>query len=493
MNLKKRWLPDIFFIGLLLVLAYIPWKQLTELVIRGDGFVYMVSPTIKEFFSRDYFYTGFELSAAVFGWLLPKLYKTNISYYFYTSLVVMMVINVLFYILLRVITKHKLIAFLGALLFAVNYFGNFDMYSQHCYCFFMERIVAVPFLIASFIFLHLFLEKSRLRFYFISLAFYFFGIGIAHFGVLFTAPFLFYPIFWNTFTGKINKKSFIKGIVIGLSFLIISGFFVLIQRIHESGFEQKFGLIEYLLKPQITQYPAKILRQLAYWSEYEPVFSNIEKPYLYSFLDIKHAVVSTPYIVILYAIAAFVIYKKLRSARALLLTTIFGTGAIFYLNAWFGQYDVFFQPGTNRYLYFPTFLLVMFWMLFMRVLWQSKHMLMKLAVIILIFAYYFINSRLISDTFRDILSWDRSTKITYNYMASMRERLRKGTLVVASYPEVGVYESQFFTEQIGNREVEFLAEQHPYRDWNKVATLSATVIRLHYDKKCDCIKEQKIK
>lgn len=492
MNLKNKWFPDLVFIGLLLVLAYIPWRYLPELVIRGDGFVYMVSSTIKDFFNRDYFYTGFELSAGVFGWLLPKLYKTNISYYFYTSLFVMMVINILFYILLQVITKHKLISFFGALLFAVNYFGNFDMYSQHCYCFFIERIIPVIFMIPAFIFLHLFLEKQKTKYYLTSLLFYFVGIGMGHFSVLFTAPYLLYPLFWYLFKNK-NKIPRIKAVLIGGSYLLISGFFVLIQRIHESGFEQKFGLIEYLLKPQITQYPEKILRQLAYWSEYIPTLRNIEKPYLYGFLEIKHAVASTPYIVILYAIAAFVIYKKLPSQRALLLTTIFGTVTIFYLNAWFGQYDVFFQPGANRYLYFPTFLLVIFWMLFLWILWKSKHIFMKLAIIVLVFVYYFINSRLISDTLKDILFWDRSTKVTYNHMNSMRGRLPKGTLVVAPYPEVGVYESKFFTEQIGGKDVEFLAEYHPYKDWNKVATLSAMVIKLHYDKRCDCIKEQKIK
>ena len=164
---------DIFFILLLLLLSIFAWRKIPDLVIRGDGFVYMVSSTLNEIFSRRYWYTGFETSAAILGTILPKLYKTNISLYFYTSLTLMMCINVLMYLFLRVVTKHRVISFFGALLFATNYFGNLDMYSQHCYCFVMERVVTAPFLLLALLFLHKFLEKNIFKFYLGSLVFYF--------------------------------------------------------------------------------------------------------------------------------------------------------------------------------------------------------------------------------------------------------------------------------------------------------------------------------
>lgn len=492
MNKLRQLRLDLFFIFLLLSLSIFAWRQIPELVIRGDGFVYMVSSTLTEFFSRTYWYTGFEISAAILGSILPNLYKTNIALYFYTSLTFMMFINVVFYILLKVITKDKIISFFGALLFAVNYFGNFDMYSQHCYCFFMERIVAVPLLLASFIFLHLFLKKRKLLLYLISLAFYSFGIGIAHFTVLFTAPYLFYPLFWYLFKNK-NKISKIKGLLIGGSYLLISGFFVLIQRIHESYFGPKLEFMEYFLKPHVTQYPEKIIRQLTYWSEYEPIVRSFDQSSLHRLFDVQNAISSTPYIISLYILIAFIIYKKLPSQRAILLTTIFGTATIFYLNAWFGQYDVLYQPGANRYLYFPTFLLVLFWTFFLLMLWRSKHKYMKLFALVFVLGYYLLNWLIIRDNFKDVLTWDRSTKVTYKHMTSMRPKLKKHTLVVAEYPEVGVYESKFFTEQIGRGEVRFLGEYHPYEDWRKIASVSAYVIMLRYEKVCDCVKEERIK
>lgn len=485
---------DFFLILFLLALAYIPWQQLPQLVIRGDGFVYMVSQTLDEFFSRTYWYTGFETSAAVLGMILPKLYKTNISLYFYTSLTVMMFINILFYVLLRVIIKHKLISFFGALLFAVNYFGNFDIYSQHCYCFFIERIVSVPFLIPAFIFLHLYLEKAKIKFYFISLAFYLFGVGIAHFAVLFTAPYLIYPFFWYVFKKKKKflKRDFIKSMALGISYLGISVFFVLIQRIHDSH-TLKHSFLEFLLTPHVSQYPQKIVRQLVHWSQYEPIIRSIGVSSLRDSLSIENAAAITPYIVLIYLLASILIYKNLQHMRALLLTSVVGTALIFYINAWFGQYDVLYQPGSNRYLYFPTFLLVLFWTLFVWVFWQSRHIIGKFIVLILVTLYYLLNWLLIYDMFSHVLSWDRSTKVTYNYMTSMRNRLSKDTLVVASYPEVGVYESRFFTETIGNGEVEFASVEDPYKDWKKTATLSAHVIKLTYSRTCDCVREEKIK
>lgn len=486
-------LTDFFLIALLLALAYIPWRQLPELVIRGDGFVYLISSTLNTFFSKDYFYTGFELSAAVLGSILPKFFKTDMNLYYATSLFVMMIINILFYILLRVITKNTLISFFGALMFAVNYFGNWDIYSQHCYCFFMERIVAVPFLLIAFIFLHLYLEREKIKFFLISLTLYFLGIGIAHFTVFFTAPFLLYPFFWNIFQKKFNKKSLIKGIAIGIVFFAVSVFFVLIQKISYSQIGPEHGFIEYFVNLQENRYPEKIIRQLVYWSQYEPVIRNIGISSLRDSLTPENASAITLYVVFIYLFAFLLIFKSLRHLRALLFTTVVGTAFIFYLNSWFGQYDVLFQPDANRYLYFPTILLVIFWTLFIFILIRSRKLWLQIVIFGVVGLYYILNSILISESFRDVLGWDRSTKVTYNHITTMRDRLEKNTLVVAPYPEVGAYESVFFTEQLGKEEVVFLGEENPYRDWRNIASRSAHVIKLKYSKKCDCVKERVIK
>lgn len=492
-NKAKSDIVDLLLILTLLILAYIPWQQLPQLVIRGDGFVYLISQTIDTFFNKEYFFSGFELSAVVLGSILPKLYKTNMELYFYTSLSVMMLINVLFYILLRVITKHKLISFFGALMFAVNYFGNWDMYSQHCYCFFVERIVGVPFILTAFIFLHLYLEKNKLRHYVTSLGFYFFGIGIAHFGVLFSAPYFLYPFFWTVFQRKPSKKSMLKGLLVGLSFFAISAFFVLAQKISYGQIGPTQGIVQYFLNPAENKYPEKIVRQFVYWSQYEPIIKNFDIIGSYKYLDVKNAQDTTTNIVILYFIVALIVYKKLPHMKSLLFTTILGTISIFFLNSWFGQYDVLNQPESNRYLYFPTFLLVLFWTLFLLVLWQGKSLLLKVFVVFFVFIVYLLNWLLLHSSIKDVLIWDRSTKVTYDYMTEISNKLPKNSLVVAGYPEVGVYESVFFTEQLGNGEVTFIGEENPYRDWKKIATMSAHVIKLQYFKKCDCVKEKIIK
>lgn len=487
----KKWRFDLLLLVLLLILAYIPWRQLPELVIRGDGFVYMLSATQNEFLNRHYFYTGFENSAIFFGIFLPKLFSTNIALYFTFSLFVMMVINVLFYIMARVIFKNKIIAFSAAFIFALNYFGNFDMYSQHCYCFFLERVIPVIFMIPAFSFLHLFLEKQKPKYYLISLLLYFLGIGIGHFSLLFTAPYLLYPFFWYFVK---NKKiiSRIKGVWIGGSYLLISGFFVLIQRIHESGFGPKLGLVEFLLKPQITQYPEKILRQLTYWSQYPPLVKNIGT-YPISLLDSSNAEILAPYIFIAYLVVSVIIFKVLPKARALLLTTIFGTLSIFYLNSWFGQYDVLYQPGANRYLYFPTILLSLFWALFLWVLLKNGKNWGKTIFVVLLLAYFSLNSWLIVSNLKQIFIWDQSTKAFFSHIVATRKYLSTNTLVVVPRPEFWVQEDEFFTTHLGKGNVRYMSENNGYLDWKKIASSSAHVIKLSYDNNCDCVLEERIK
>lgn len=490
----KKYKSDIVLILILLALASLVWKDIPKLVIRGDGFVYMVASTLNEFFSRKYWFTGYETSATIFGLILPKLFKTNISLYLYTSLGLMMAINTIFYILLRVLTKDRTISFFIALLFAVNYFGNFDMYSQHCYCYIFERVFGAPFLLSAFLFLHLFLEKNKKKYLFISLGFYLFGVGLARFAILFTAPYLVYPFFWQIFAKKKIQMNrvFTKGVLVGLLYLAISGFIVFLQFRYE-GDMGKNKFLDYLLHPNVNQYPQKIIRQFVYWSQYQPAIINFLDSPVYRFIDIRNAERSTPFITFIYIVAALYVYIKLPRQRAILLTTLVGSAVTFYVNAWFGQYYVLSQPGANRYLYYSTFLLVIFWGLFIWIFWKRNSTFSKMMVIMVLIAYFFLNWRLISGNFNDVLQWDRSTKLIFDHMTSMRPKLGRNTLIVAPDPEVWVYESNYFTEQIGKGEVKFVSDRGPYVDWIKEASVSSKVIRLHYDKKCDCVKEETIK
>ena len=486
---------DIILVFILLFFTYKAWNLLPQMTIRADGFLYMFGTSHERFFNTPLFFTGFENSAMIFGYIFSKIYGVHLSLYYWTVLFVIVVINVLWYITIKKITKRSVVAFSAALLFGVNYFGVYDMVSTHCYCFFLERIIPTVLLIPSFLFLHLFLEKKNMQFFIISILFYFLGVGLGHFTVLFTSFFLFYPIFWFIFNEKKIKKK-MQGVVYSLSYLALSGFFILIQQINESGLgPRKWGFFEFLLDPEKYMYVKKILLQYVYSSQYLSVLRNYIADSLQSFVDPLKAEMLVPYTVLVYIIAAVVIYKRLPKQRPMLFTVLFGTTVIFYLNAFFNQYDMLNFSGANRYLYFPTFLLTIFWSYFLWAVFFQKKNLLAIVGIGLLVLYFFINSLLIEGNFRHELRWNKSTRAVFDYIIATRPTVSKNTLVITPYPEFGSQESTFFTEQLGIGEVRYMSIHNPddVDTWEKQASASAHVIKIKYDKSCSCIVEEKIK
>ncbi|GEM_PF-4337257 len=490
---KRKLLSDAFFISLLVILFSYAWRLLLKETIRGGGYVYLFDYFQGWWWGRKLTFTGFQTAAIISSGLSVKFFGENMFLYFLLEFFVLLVIALLFYMLMRIITKKPIIAFAASLIFSVNYFGNFDIIMA-CYCYLGERVIVVPFLILSLLFLHLFLEKNKNKFLFISISSYFLGVGLGHFSVLFTAPFLFYPFFWYIFK-KVQLKNVIKGGLLGSCYLAISGFFIYIQQINESGFNKEVSILQYLLNPNVFHYPEYMLRQLVYWSQY-PVILNAfldGRSEIHNVTSVLNAIQITPYVGIIYLLSSVFIYIRLPKYRYLLFTAIFSTAVIFFLNPWFGQYVVSNQVGTNRYLYYPTFLLSIFWALFLWALFfREKSWKMSVGVIVL--AVYFItNARLLSDAFYERGWVNKPTKAITNHFVNMRKDLTKGTLVVGSYPAITTNEATFFTERLGKNEVIFMSEEDSYTDWRKIASTSSSVIKLSYDKNCRCVKEEKIK
>lgn len=482
---------DNYFLALLLiVLTYASWQQLPQLPIRSDGFVYLFE-NMQRWWGNPYAITGFETAAVAFGGFFAKLFGPNIQLYLWAELIWVLLISVVFFIFMKVLTKKLIVAFSGALIVSSSYFGNWDMLSHHCYCFFLERITVVPLLIASLIFLHLYLEKVKLKYYLISLGFYFMGVGLAHFSVLFTAPYLLYPFFFRFFNHR-NKKDIIWGGLIGISYLLLSIFFVLIQQINESGLRPTWGFFEFMVNPQRFHYVENMIHQLVFWSQYPPLLRHMDETFPFHHLTVQNASSLASGVIIVYVIAAVLIYRSLPKQRAILATCIVGIATILYLNAYFHLNDVA-QPDANRYMYFPTFLYAIFWSHFLwAAFFKHRNKLLVVTGILVLVGYYVINSWLITSKIREIVyNWEKSTLAIFNKFYEINDSLRRGTVVVGPWPEIGSQEAQFFTEQLGRGRVIYLSDYNP--NWQEIATSSAHAIKISYDKDCRCVKEEKLK
>ncbi len=492
-NLWKKNYKDFFLVLFLIGLSFYAWRFLPDWIIQRQGFMYFDPRTLNTYLNNP---LGLLSTAQVTGVLLSsvvvKLVGVNMPLYMWIQLIVMLFIGVLFYFVVKVVTRNHFIAFSASLMYTISYFGNFAMYMVDYSAHFLERAsVNVIFLLLSFLFLHLFLEKTNKKYYIISLTFYFLGIMSSHFSILFTGPYFFYPFFWNIF----NKKNALKGFATGMSYLLISGFFIYLSSIGVDPILRKHvSFLQFILHPQEYHYFEGILIQLTYWSQYPSVIQAIllDIPPL-SLLNPIDAAPLKPFIATAYLAAILLIYKTLVNKRALLLTTILGTVSIFLFNLYLGRYDPFNSGDTNRYLYFPTYLLVIFWSLFLWVLLKNKNVGLKIAGAILLISYCIINMRLLSINFAISYANTRSQRAIYNYIIKTRSKFKPNTLVIAPYPDIAEYEGPFFTYQLGKGQVTYLSDSASISNWPDVASSSSHVISFKYNIECRCVLEKTLK
>ncbi len=490
---------DLFLVTIILLIALFVWYPLTNFALTGLGFVYLTKSFQVEHFVFPVSLADFYWFALLTGIVFSKVFTTHMSLYYWTELIFLLATFVLYYYLILSIFNKRLIAFVAAITFSVNYFGYGDIIGSGLYPWFQERIPLMLFLIPSFLFLHKHLISNKNKFLIYSLVLFFLGIGISHWGILFLAPYIFYPICWSLFKNK--KLEFKKSILTSSSYLLIAAFFVVIQNSTWPGAGPTWGFMEYLLNPFQHQYPEKIFRQLVYWSSYLPIFEIFKNGYplypaspLYYFINPEPSMRYAKYIAVIYPLAALIIYKKLPQFRALLFTLILSTLAMFYLNSYWGRYEIFNQAGANRYLYLPTYLLIIFWALFFVAFLQNKkkrkgnkfYVFKILICFLFIMIYLLLNFWLINDSLKWKNESYKKVNLYWDYVVKQARNWEKNTLVILPFKYIDPQGTAFLNDYINK--VYFITSEE---DWKKIATSSATskVIRIEFDEFCRCAKE----
>ncbi|MDO8638503.1 MAG: hypothetical protein Q7R43_02930 [Candidatus Daviesbacteria bacterium] len=470
---------DILCLVLLAILTLFAWREMPNLVLKGDDFDYFILKNQAAYWRNfpltllSYWSTGL-----ILGTIMPIFFKLNFSLYFYFEIIMATSISFTFFILVYTIFKNRLSAFIASIIFAVNYFGQWGVYVDGVYPYFLERFLNLIFLIPSFLFLHNFLETEKKRDYVTSMVLFILGVGLAHWNVVLTMPYLIYPLFKN-------KSKFLYG----LPYLLISGFFIYIQELIVTGVANTgYSLTDFIFHPEIYNYPQNIIRQLVYWSEYSAIFKsfilslsqNSINPLIY-INDIKYAIYITPYMIGIYIIAGITIYKTLPKLRPIFWVSIFTTLSILFLNSYFGVYKVDIQPGANRYLYMPTFSLAIFWGLFAHSLFQLKKSYTTIFVFMVIGAYYFLNVWIINQNF--VLAFQKQIpqKKVWEAVKSLKDT--QG-LIILPTNAVGEYEKNMMNDHLYKNGQEFILDRDPI-----VKNLSIT--KIVYDPKCLCTSVKK--
>lgn len=486
----NRYALDIFFLFISIVLAGYAWRRLSKIVIRSDGFVHMLQSEQERFWGQDYWITGLELDASILGAILPKFFGPNVASYLWFEWVVILLIVLVFYLLVRVITKSSVIAFTATLISSISYLGNWDMYGTHCYCFFIERVTNIPFLLVSFLFLHLYLVKSKRHYLLVSFLLYFVGLGLGHLALLLTPPFVLYPFWW--FVVQSWKKETWKGVLIGGIFLLISIGITLAQRVTYDNWGPKWTFTEFAFNPSKYDYLGAMAFQLTNWSQYYSISPNLYTENPLRDIDLQHINSGISYVLFIYLITFVVLYKKLPTFRALLLTCFFGVIGILFLNSYVRLPEIII-PDSNRYLYYPTFFLSIFWGVSLWHFFLNRKGFLRIMGVLIIIFYCHVNVVLLEHIIDRNIEWNRSTKALFDYVLQTRNSLSPNTLVVVEYPEFWVQEADFFTEQLGRGEVEYETAETNMGDWRRKIPKYQNILQLEYNTSCDCVKETKIK
>jgi hypothetical protein len=491
----KKWKVDIFLLSLLLVLFSILWRQLTKSVMVGEMFCYFI-PVYTSLLWKPIFFTGYETFGILFGSIFVSIFHYHWSAFFWIQFIDIAIINVIFYIMVKIFTKNRFIAFFSALIFSSQYFGHWDMYYQNEPYFLERAFINIPALLTSFLFLHLFLEKKLKKYFIISIVIYFLGQGLSHFGTLFTLPFVIYPIFFRFFNEK--KKKILRALAIAFPYLLITVFFYSIQQITEADFRSTANgsFLHYILNPQIYRYPEQILRQLAYWSQYPLVLKGFGSRSIFTYRDINDFNIFTPVVALVYIILFVFIYKKLPKFRALSLTILLGTASSFFLNTYVGSYKVFDSYGSNRYLYHPTILLSIFWGLFLWILVKSRNKILIFITIFILGSYYVLNWMLISKAFQQRFENSDPIRKVYDYIVQKRNSLADNTLVVLPFDQVENFANVYFTTQLGRGTVVYVKDRNqipPSETWQKLSISYKHVVKLKYSDDCSCVLEENLK
>lgn len=502
-NLIKFFLPILS----LVILIFYTFHDAPKLLVSGEAFMWLIKSTQDSFWDGFLFLRSFEISSVLISTLFSKAFGLNFSLYYWAWIITIIVISILLFFLTYILTGRRLIAFSAALIFGVSYVGQMGLIGWQDTSF-IGREPNLILLIPSFIFLHLYLMKSKLKFYLISILLFFLGIGFGQFGLILAPAYIVYPLCWLVFNSKERYK--FRRILISASFLLISIFFVYIHSTGGINAQVNKSYTDFLLHPQTYHYIEQIPLQLAHWTNYLSLVEGVRihsRSFEYRgdiiqyFANLKLAKEAINIIVIIYILATLAIYFQLPKQRPLLLTIILATCSALIENIYIGHYIPEQQSGASRYLYYPTILLSIFWALFLgATFWKKRNRLLLVLGFAILGGYYLINTVLISTIFDQILYGKSSpyqgSKSLFAYIVHIKPEIKPNTLIITPWDEMGCGETQFLNDQINKGVVTFMPNVNncaPPGGWEAVASKSAHVVKLTYDKNCKCVIEEKIK
>jgi len=494
--INKKYGADILYIFILSITTICIWYPLVNLVLTWESYTYISSHFYLPLFTNTWISFGnFDVQSMFTGSILSKLIGTNMPIYFGVEIFFILIINICMYFLGKTLIGSKKAGFIASFLFSVYFFG-IGFFAPNYYATFLQRIILnVPILLISFIFLHRYLAEKNAKFYIVSIVLFILSIFIARFGIFLSFFVLLYPFFWELLL-SFNLRSFIRALLISLPYMLTIVFFLKIHKLYGDAIGPKESIMVFLAHPEKYHYIENVIRQLVNMSSYPSVIQAIRlERSPFAFLDPASTFKFAIPITLTYIISILTIWIKDKKHRALLLTIVSSLILSLFVNVYLDRFDVQKAAGMNRYYYYPSFILAIFWSLFIVSVFKKNKLINKLIIGAILLGFYLINAALFQQYFSDLDRYSITTKKIYEYIVHNGSQLPQNSFIIVSPgAEFGPYEARFFTEQIGKkRDILFRTENLGWGDWRPIASSSAHVLRLNYNEACSCVQEEILK
>lgn len=436
---------------ILILLSLLIWRHIPNLMFVGEGYTYFEPTVTKIIFSSS---IPHDFLAKILFNILPSIFQEKVGLYMWFLFLIMIAINIIFYLIIKSVTKSKLTGFLSGLLLTASYTANFDMYSSGGYQYFVQRGILLVFLLPAFYFLVLyFTSKFLIKYYLFSLLFYILGLFSGFFSTWFLPVFIFYPLFYLVLNFKSVKNFPIKIIWTPLPF-IISNFLIIRQSSFIPSEESLLGFIF----NNFTSSIIGILQQLTIMTfPLGELLKTIDKnsPQFLAILGL---------VAMLYLSILIISLKIKNNNKVLQLTAAFSLILMLLFNIYLNSANVLVSFGSSRYFYYPFVMLAIFWGIFFSAIFAGKKLMLGLFCLV----WIVINMMAIKENLAGDEFLHRANRQTLEFLDNHASNLRQYPSVI-HLPGIGPYGAAFVSRYYNHPDGKLILQGLENLDLEKLA------------------------
>lgn len=470
---------DLLLIGLILSTSFLTWSHILSLQFTGEGwgFIGTIPPkgNIFEIVSQEFTpLNEYTIDRILSGILLP-VFRDQIHLYMWFQLICMLFIDLLMYLLVRILTGSTLAGFITAFLFSISYIGKFETYSSGGYLYFAQRAILLLPELTAIIFLGLYLTKKfKIYYYIISLSLHIFGLTMGFFSSWFLPVFIIYPIIYLLFNLKELKRLFWKVIWVPLPFSI--GTMLIIQNNHLIPNESIFDFI----LNKFTYTLIGIIQQLTVLTFPMGVLLLRFDKLSIEFISILGMTI------ILYCYAFFTNSKMDKQWKILQATMLLSVIAMFLINIYLQAAEVLNTFGSTRYFYYPYVGIAIFWGISLTGIVNNRSKLSIFLLITFCIAWLAYNNIYIQRRLKSEAWVHNANRQTLEILHSWAPETKKNPSYIYAPANLGGYGGQFviqfFSHPEGKVDVEGL-EPLDLKKLSKLRFSPDNLFVMHFDPK----------